>query len=295
VTRAPDPDAAVIRRLPSRPAGRSWRHRLSTGLVIGGLVIASWILGALAAPIVTPYGVEEQRLSHALQLPSLRHPFGTDELGRDVLARVLYGGRSTLALGIAVVAVAGAVGAFVGAVSAYLGGWTDETLMRATEIVMAFPAIILAMAIVVALGPGLVNTGLAMTLVWWPAYARLARGELLVLRDLEFVEAATAVGQSRLRIFCKVILPNVLPAIVVFATVDIGAAIVTGAALSFLGLGAVPPTPEWGAMVSSGREFLGQWWVATFPGLAIFMTVIAFGFVGDGIRDYLDPKRGGRL
>jgi peptide/nickel transport system permease protein len=159
---------------------------------------------------------------------------------------------------------------------------------------MAFPAIILAMAIVVALGPGLVNAGLAMVLVWWPPYARLARGEALVVKTFEYVEAATAIGQTPIGVFRRAILPGVLPGIVVLATIDLGSAIVTGAGLSFLGLGATPPTPEWGAMVSAGRELLAQWWVATFPGLAIFLVVIALNFVGDGIRDTLDPKKRGR-
>jgi len=167
-------------------------------------------------------------------------------------------------------------------------------MMRATELVMAFPAIILAMAIVVALGPGLVNAGIAMVLVWWPPYARLARGEVLAVRHLEYVDAATAAGQTPAGIFRRTIMPNVLPVIVVLATIDFGSAIVTGAGLSFLGLGATPPTPEWGAMVSAGRELLQQWWVATFPGLAIFLAVIAFNFMGDGIRDALDPRRRGR-
>ena len=158
---------------------------------------------------------------------------------------------------------------------------------------MAFPAIILAMAIVVALGPGLVNAGLAMVLVWWPPYARLARAEVLAVKHLEYVEAAAALGQTSLGIFRRSILPNIVPRIVVLATVDVGAAIATGAGLSFLGLGATPPTPEWGAMVSSGRDLLAQWWVATFPGLAIFLTVIAFNFVGDAFRDVMDPKTRG--
>ncbi len=264
------------------------------GIWLGGLFVGVSIVAALAAPVLTPYGPDEQHLELAFQAPSLRHPFGTDDLGRDVLTRVFYGGRYTLILAVSVVGLAGTAGMFIGALSGFLGGWADEGVMRATELVMAFPAIILAMAIVVALGPGLVNAGLAMVLVWWPPYARLARGEVLAVRNLEYVEAATAMGQTAWGIFRRAILPNILPGIVVLATIDLGSAIVTGAGLSFLGLGATPPAPEWGAMVSAGREMLVQWWVATFPGLAIFLTVIAFNFVGDGIRDFLDPKRRGR-
>ena len=268
-----------------------WRRHL--GLLVGGATVAVSVVAAGAAPLLTPYGWDEQHLETAFHPPSSAHPFGTDDLGRDVLTRVLYGGRYTLALAVSVVALAGVAGMMIGAFSGYLGGWADEGVMRATELVMAFPAIILAMAIVVALGPGLVNAGLAMGLVWWPPYARLARGEVLAVRTLEYVEAAAAIGQTPWGIFRRTILPNVLPGMVVLATIDLGAAIVTGAGLSFLGLGATPPAPEWGAMVSAGRELLAQWWVATFPGLAIFLTVIAFNFVGDGIRDVLDPRRRG--
>jgi len=234
---------------------RLWRRHL--GLVLGGGAIAVCAFTAAAAPILTGSGPDAQHLDLAFQAPSAAHPFGTDDLGRDVLTRVVYGGRYTLTLALAVVAAGGLA------------------------------------AIVVALGPGLVNAGIAMVMVWWPPYARLARGEVLAVKHLEFIEAAVAVGQRPWGIFRRAILPNILPGMVVLATIDLGSAIVTGAGLSFLGLGATPPAPEWGAMVSAGRELLAQWWVATFPGLAIFLAVIAFNFVGDGIRDVLDPWRRG--
>ena len=258
---------------------------------MGGAVILVWITTALVVSLIAPRGPDVQHLDQAFQPPSPAHLFGTDDLGRDVLTRVMYGARYTLTLAVAVVAVAGAGGMLLGALSGYLGGWCDEGIMRLTELVMAFPAIVLAMAIVVALGPGLVNAGLAMLVVWWPPYARLARGEVLAVRHLEFVEAAAALGQTSWGIFRRAVLPSVLPGMVILATIDVGSAIVTGSGLSFLGLGATPPTPEWGAMVSAGRGMLAQWWVATFPGLAIFVTVIAFNFMGDGIRDILDPRR----
>jgi len=274
------------------PSARRWRRNAE--LLIGCALVGLGVGAALAASVLAPGGPDDQHLEAAFQPPSAGHPFGTDDLGREVLTRVIYGGRYTLTLAFSVVALAGGTGMLIGALSGFLGGWVDEGVMRTTELVMAFPAIILAMAIVVALGPGLTNAGIAMALVWWPPYARFARGEVLALKHLEYVEAATAIGHTPLGIFRRAILPGVLPGIVVLATIDLGSAIVTGAGLSFLGLGATPPAPEWGAMVSAGRELLAQWWVATFPGLAIFVVVIAFNFVGDGIRDTLDPKRRGR-
>lgn len=267
------------------------RHRL--GLIAGISVVGIWVLGAVAAPLV-PYGADEQRLLEAFQPPSVRHPFGTDDLGRDVLTRVLYGGRYTLTLALSVVFLSGFFGMAVGVIAGYFGGRVDEALMRATEVVMAFPAIILAMTIVVALGPGLINAGLAMVLVWWPPYARLARGETLAVRQFEYVEAAVALGQNSWGILRSAIIPNIVSNLIVLATIDLGSAVATVAGLSFLGLGATPPTPEWGAMVSTGRELLAQWWVASFPGLAIFMAVLGFNFIGDGIRDLLDPRRRSR-
>ena len=279
------------RTSPRRLAG--WRR--GRGIVLYGLLAGAAALAAIAigAPLLARSGPDEQHLEEALQPPSAEHLFGTDDLGRDILTRVLYGARYTLTLALSVVAVACAAGTVIGGSSGYLGGWFDEGTMRLAELVMAFPAIILAMAIVVALGPGLVNAGLAMVLVWWPPYARLARAEVLAVKHLEYVEAAAALGQTSLGILRRSILPNIVPRIVVLATVDVGAALATGAGLSFLGLGATPPTPEWGAMVSSGRDLLAQWWVATFPGLAIFLTVIAFNFVGDAFRDVMDPKTRG--
>jgi peptide/nickel transport system permease protein len=270
---------------------RSARWSRSSGVLLGSAVLLVWVMAALGVSLVAPRGPDVQRLDEAFQPPSPGHLFGTDDLGRDVLTRVMYGTRYTLPLAFVVVALAGAGGTLLGAFSGYVGGWFDEGVMRLTELVMAFPAIVLAMAIVVALGPGLVNAGLAMVIVWWPPYARLARGEVLAVRHLEFVEAAAALGQTSWGIFRRAVLPGVLPGIVILASIDVGAAIVTGSGLSFLGLGATPPTPEWGAMVSAGQGMLAQWWVATFPGLAIFVTVIAFNFMGDGIRDILDPRQ----
>ena len=257
---------------------------------MGLIVLAAWAAVAAAAPLLSPYGYDEQRVDETLQPPSARHLFGTDDLGRDIYTRVLYGGRVTLLIGVGVVSVAAVAGMAIGTIAGYAGGGADELIMRATEVIMAFPSIILAMAIAVALGPGVLHAGLAMVLVWWPTYARLARGEVLNIRRMEYVDAAVAIGQRPLRILLRAIVPNIRASIIVLATVDLGAAIITAAGLSFLGLGAVPPTPEWGAMVSTGRELPQAWWIAGFPGVAIFTTVLAFNFLGDAVRDYLDPR-----
>jgi len=276
--------AEMVRVVRSR---RFWRN---AGVAAGVLVLALWTVLAIAAPWFSHYGYDEQRVAESLEAPSARHLFGTDDLGRDVFTRVLYGGRVTLFIGIGVVALGAAAGMAIGTVSGYAGGGVDEFLMRSTEVIMAFPSIILAMAIAVALGPGVLHAGLAMVLVWWPSYARLARGEVLNIRRLEYVDAAVAIGQRPWRILLRAIVPNIRASIIVLATVDLGAAVVTAAGLSFLGLGAVPPTPEWGAMVSQGRELPQAWWIAGFPGVAIFSTVLAFNFLGDAVRDFLDPR-----
>jgi peptide/nickel transport system permease protein len=282
--RADDEIGKVVRAVRSR---RAWR---AASVLAAVLVLASWIVLAAAAPLLSPYGYDEQRVDESLQPPSGRHLFGTDDLGRDILTRVLYGGRVTLLVGVGVVSVASAAGMAIGTVSGYVGGGFDELIMRPTEVIMAFPSIILAMAIAVALGPGVLHAALAMALVWWPSYARLARGEVLNIRRLEYVDAEVAIGQRTWRILTRAIVPNIRASIIVLATVDLGSAIVTAAGLSFLGLGAVPPTPEWGAMVSAGRELPQAWWIAGFPGAAIFSTVLAFNFLGDAVRDLLDPR-----
>jgi len=274
-------------RRPRRPF-RFTRHG---GLVVGAILVLVWAGPAILAPWLSRYDYSEQQLEAALSPPTSTHVFGTDELGRDVFARVLYGARVTLVLGLAVVAVSSAFGTLLGAVSGFLGGWQDEALMRATEVVMAFPSIILAMAIVVALGPSIEHAAIAMMLVWWPPYARLARGEVLALKRLDFVEAATALGQRRWRVLIRHVLPNIASRILALATLDVGAAIITGAGLSFLGLGAVPPAPELGAMVSKGRELPTAWWVTVFPGLAILTSVLGLNFLGDSLRDLTDPRR----
>lgn len=237
-----------------------------------------------------PYPFEAVDITRRLLPPSATNWLGTDALGRDVLSRLLWGSRVSLFAGIVVVAIGAALGVVIGGVAAYAGGKAEEAMMRVTDLVLCFPPIILAMAIAAAMGIGVRNTILAMLVVWWPKFARLARSLVLVQRSQEYVEAAVVMGYGPGRILFRHIVPNAIGPLVVLVTLDVGQAIITFAGLSFLGLGVIPPMAEWGAMVSEGRELVDQWWVATFPGLAILSVVVGFNFLGDGIRDWLDPK-----
>jgi peptide/nickel transport system permease protein len=253
------------------------------------LVILVWAIAALLAAYVAPHPPDLVNVANRLKPPSAAFWLGTDVLGRDVFARVLYGARTSLAVGFTVVILASLFGTILGGVAAYARGWVEEALMRATDLIFCFPPIILAMAIAAALGIGTRNTVIAMLVVWWPKFARLARSLVLGQRAQEYVAAARVVGFGSAHILLRQILPNALGPLIVLVTLDLGNAILVFAGLSFLGLGVVPPTAEWGSMVSEGRELVSQWWVATFPGLAILSVVIGFNFVGDGIRDWLDP------
>lgn len=272
--------AAAVRR------GRLRRYGFAA---LGAVVVLGWAALAAFAPWLAPYRPDQVDVVHRLLPPSLLHWFGTDALGRDVLTRVIFGARVSLAVGVVVVFLGGLFGSLLGAVAAYARGWTEEALMRATDLVFCFPPIILAMAIAAALGIGVTNTVIAMLAVWWPKFARLARSLVLAERGKEYVEAAQAAGFGPVHVLFRQIMPNAAGPLVVLVTLDLGNAILVFAGLSFLGLGVVPPTPEWGAMAAEGRELVQQWWVATFPGLAILTVVIGFNFVGDGIRDWLDP------
>jgi peptide/nickel transport system permease protein len=280
-TLADTTDSAAGRR-------RRWRRRYLLA-VLGCAVVLIWLVAAVLAPWITPYPPDTVNVAGRLAAPSAAHWLGTDELGRDVLTRIVYGARTSLTVGFTVVLIGGGAGTLVGAVAAYARGWAEEILMRATDLMFCFPPIILAMAIAAALGIGTRNTVIAMLIVWWPKFARLARSLVLGQRSLEYVAAARTIGFSPLHILFRQIMPNALGPLLVLVTLDLGNAILVFAGLSFLGLGVVPPTPEWGSMVSEGRELVTQWWVATFPGLAILTVVIGFNFVGDGLRDWLDP------
>jgi peptide/nickel transport system permease protein len=259
-------------------------------------VIALISLASLLAPWVAPHpeqGRGAPNVAQKFDAPSTSHPLGTDNLGRDVLSRVLYGGRISLAVGVAVVLFAAVVGTPLGAIAGYVGGRTDELIMRTTDVFLAFPPLLLAIAVAAALGPSIPNAIFAIAITWWPWYARIARGQAASLRSRHFVDAARAIGVRHRTIVRRHIVPNLLTPIVVQATLDVGSAILTGAALSFIGLGVQPPLTDWGLMVSDGRVyFMTRWWFALFPGLAIFVTVMAFNLLGDSVRDLVDPRLG---
>ncbi|MCS7221324.1 MAG: ABC transporter permease [Anaerolineae bacterium] len=258
--------------------------------LIGLIVFVVWAILSAVAPQIAPYGPLEQNVANRLQPPSRAHLFGTDQLGRDVLTRVLFGGRLSLPAGVMVVIIACFIGTLIGSLAGFIGGWFDELVMRLTEVFMAFPTIILAMAIAAALGPSLVNAILAMIVVWWPNYARVVRSLVLMVKSQDYVEAARATGVPEGRILLRTVLPNCLGPAIVLATIDLGNAILVFAGLSFLGLGPEPSSPEWGRMIADGVQHFDQWWMAAFPGLAIFTVVMGFNFIGDGIRDALDPR-----
>ena len=269
-----------------------WRELAANPLTMAGIIIiAGLLLMAVVAPGMTSYDPLAQNLSARLLPPSMAHWCGTDEMGRDIFARIVYGSRITLHIVLLVLAVVAPMGLLVGCAAGYLGGWVDAALMRITDIFLAFPKLILALALVAALGPGLENAIIAIALTAWPPFARIVRARTLSLREAEFVQAARLMGASRARILAAHIVPLCLPSLIVRMTLEMSGIILTAAGLGFLGLGAQPPLPEWGAMISTGRAFLlDQWWVATMPGIAIFVVSLGFNLFGDGLRDVLDPK-----
>ena len=269
-----------------------WRELAANPLTLAGImVIVGLLVMAVAAPGMTSYDPLAQDLSQRLLPPSTAHWCGTDELGRDIFARIVYGARITLRIVLLVLAVVVPAGLLVGCAAGYLGGWVDAVLMRITDIFLAFPKLILALALVAALGPGLDNAVIAIALTAWPPFARIVRARTVSLREAEFVQAARLMGAGRARIIVAHIVPLCLPPLVVRMTLEMSGIILTAAGLGFLGLGAQPPMPEWGAMISTGRAFLlDQWWVATMPGIAIFVVSLGFNLFGDGLRDVLDPK-----
>jgi peptide/nickel transport system permease protein len=264
--------------------------------VIGLAIILMFVLSAVFAPLLAPSDPTQQILSQRLKPPSAGHWLGMDQLGRDVLSRLLFGAPISLTVGLVVVGSASTLGTLVGLIAGYARGTVDELLMRLTDIFLAFPPLILAMAIAGALGPSLNNAMIAIAAVTWPVYARLVRGQVLSLREREFIEAAFSIGASTPRILFRHLLPNALAPILVQASFDMGGAILSAAGLSFIGFGARPPTPEWGVMISEGSKFFStQPWLSFFPGLAILLTVAAFNLIGDGLRDAFDPRLRGKL
>lgn len=258
--------------------------------LIGGLVSLLWIIIAIFSNEIIPYDPLLQNLARRFEPPSYEYWFGTDTLGRDIFSRVLVGSRLSLTAGLLTVVIAGTIGSIYGAVAGYYGRIVDDIMMRGSEMVMAFPAIILAMTITATLGPSLYNTILAMVVVSWPNYARVMRSMVIHVKQNEYVDASRTLGSSKIRTLFKEILPNSLGPVIVMSTLEFGNAILIFSGLSFLGLGAPPPNPEWGAMVANGMENFSYWWIGSFPGLAIFSVSIAANFLGDGLRDYLDPR-----
>ena len=291
--------------LSERPASRTqarlgrayvaWRRFSANRLAfLGLLIIIALLVVAAFAGVLAPYSPTFGDLKNArLLAPSAEHWFGTDDLGRDILSRILYGSRWTLYVVILVAIIAAPIGLLVGTVAGYAGGWTDAVLMRITDIFLAFPKLILALAFVAALGPGIENAVLAIAITSWPPYARIARAETLTVRNSDYIKAVQLMGASPFRIVLRHIMPLCISSLIIRVTLDMAGIILTAAGLGFLGLGAQPPLPEWGTMIASGRRFvLDQWWVAGAPGFAILIVSLGFNLLGDGLRDALDPRSG---
>lgn len=257
-----------------------------------GLAILAVMVGiALLAPLIAPYGYDDQDISNSFKFPSREHLMGTDNLGRDIFSRLVYGARISMQLGVISVTISLLLGGAIGAVSGYYGGRLDNAIMRVMDVFQSIPSMLLAITIAASLGPGMLNAMVAIGISSVPGYARLIRGSILSIRGSEYIEAARAITASDARIIFRHIIPNVMSPMLVQATLGIAGAIITAASLSFIGLGAQPPIPEWGAMIAGGRNYIQKYWhLVTFPGLAIMITVVSFNLVGDGIRDALDPR-----
>ncbi len=262
---------------------------LTLPLMVGVLLVLFWLLATVVAPLMTAHDPLDM-VGRRLQPPSWDHLLGTDALGRDVLSRTLHGARHSIPIAVAVVILAVAIGASLGALAGFLGGLADTVIMRLVDVTLSFPPMLLAMAVAASLGPGLWNAAIAMVIVWWPVYARLMRAQVLEVREREHVEAAIASGATRTRVLTRHILPLCWTPVLISATMDLGQVILLAASLSFIGLGATPPTPEWGSMISDGAAQFYSWWVALGPGLAILTIVLGFNFIGDGLHDYFDPR-----
>lgn len=289
-----DPDTRMQARLGvayrlARDLSRNPLAMVGLAIIVALLVIAAF------APWLAPYSPVEGDLANRLQPPSVAHPMGTDELGRDILSRVIHGTRLTLMIVLLVAVISAPLGLLIGTVAGYFGGWVDRVLMGLTDIFLSLPRLVLALAFVAALGPGIENAVIAIAIAAWPVYARIARAEVLTFRGAEFLDAIRMQGASRLRIITLHVMPLCLSSTIVRVTLDMAGIILTAAGLGFLGLGAQPPLPEWGTMISRGRSFiLDQWWVATMPGFAIVIVSLGFCLFGDGLRDVLDPKQRSR-
>ena len=271
---------------------RQWLAGKRNPMAVAGLVIIVLLLLIAAfAPVIAPFDPLAQALDKRLLPPSATNWFGTDALGRDIFSRIVYGTRITLVIVLLVVVTVGPFGLLIGAISGYYGGWVDRLLMRITDVFLAFPRLVLALAFVAALGPGIVNAIIAIAITTWPPYARVARAETMVIRNQDYIAAMRLQGASQARIIWKHVVPMCMSSLIVRTTFDMAGIILTAAGLGFLGLGAQPPMPEWGAMISAGREqIFDQWWVATFPGVAICIVALGFNLLGDGLRDVMDAR-----
>ncbi len=293
--REPNPASRLQSRLVQ--AWLSWlRFRRNPLAMIGLAISVALVLMSIFAPLLAPYDPIAQALGNRLLPPGTPgHWMGTDDFGRDIWSRILFGSRITLYIVLLVILTAPVVGLIIGTVAGYFGGWIDQVLMRITDIFLAFPKLILALALVAVLGPGMVNAVLAIALTSWPPYARVARAETLTVRNSDYIAAVKLQGAGAMRVILGHVMPMCLPSVIIRVTLDMAGVILTAAGLGFLGLGVQPPMPEWGLMISAGRKFLfEQWWVATMPGLAIFIVSLGFNLLGDGLRDVLDPRSSGR-
>jgi peptide/nickel transport system permease protein len=286
-------DATIL--TPSRLAAVRGHVRGNPLLLVGGIMAVAIVFIAFFAPLLAPYPRDAGSATHPLSVllaPSASHLFGTDQVGRDILSRVLYGARVSPVIAVFVILLSCIIGIPLGLAAGFFGGAVDDIIMRVTDVFLAFPALLLALAFASVLPPSLTSTTLAIAIAWWPWYTRIIRGQAASVTGRPYIESCRALGISRRRIIFRHILPNAITPLIVEISLDVGGVILTAAALSFLGLGAQDPTPDWGLMVSQGQSyFTTQWWLVTFPGLAILFTALAFNLLGDGLRDVLDPKR----
>jgi len=287
---------AIQRRLRSGIEIVTGTLRRNPLALLGAVIVCFLGVLAVVGPVVSPYDPAAQNLANRLRPPSLAHPLGTDRFGRDLLTRIVYGARFSLGIGLAVTAIRVVVGTAIGLMSGYAGGWVDEALMRLVDIQLAFPGLVLALVVAGILGPSLRNLLIALAVVGWSTYARVVRGSVLSIKERRYVDAARLIGTPRRRLFRRHLLPNVISPVIVIATLNLGTVVLATAGLSFIGLGAQPPTPEWGTMLAGGRQHMRQaWWIVNAPGAAIMLTVLGFNLLGDGLRDMLDPRQQTRI
>jgi peptide/nickel transport system permease protein len=299
MARAPaQPDSAVLEgRLvpPGRERGVGVAARQNPLLAVGAVLCLAIAVAAAFAPLIAPFPADAGDATHpleTLEAPSSVHPFGTDQVGRDVFSRVVYGARISPVIALLVLAISCVIGIPLGIAAGYFGGVVDEVIMRVTDVFLAFPALLLALAFAAVMQPSITNTVIAISVSWWPWYTRIVRGQAASVAGRPFVESARAMGIPHRRILLRHVLPNSITPVIVQVSLDVGGVILTASALSFLGLGAQDPTPDWGLMVSQGQQFFTtHWWLVTFPGAAILLTAVAFNLLGDGLRDVLDPRR----